>query len=66
MDESLSFFNRALDQAHRAQEHLYEINVLVNISLLHEASQNYKVAIETLERALRLDPENIKILNKIK
>ena len=66
VDESLAYFNRALEQAHRAQEFLYEINVLVNISLLHEASKNYQAAIETLERALLIDGKNEKILSKIK
>ena len=52
VDESLQYFNRALDQAHRAQEYLYEINVLINISLLHEAGSNYHDAIVALQRAL--------------
>ena len=38
MDEALSYFNRALEQAQKAQENLYEINVLINIALLHEAA----------------------------
>ena len=66
VEESLQYFNRALDAAHRQQEYLYEINVLVNISLLHEAGKNYKDAIEALEKALKIDSENAKIQEKIK
>ena len=61
MDEALTYFNRALEQAQRAQENLYEINVLINIALLHEAAQNYTEAIESMNAALRLNPENQKI-----
>ena len=35
--EALVYFNRALSQAHKAQEQLYEINVLINIALIHES-----------------------------
>ena len=40
---------------------MYEINVLINIALLHEAAQNYTEAIESMNAALRLNPENQKI-----
>ena len=64
--ESLIYFNRALDQAHKAQEQLYEINVLINIALIHEGQESYPAAIEHMEKALKIDPENTKIQTKLK
>lgn len=61
MEQALTFFRKALEQAQKAQEHLYEINVLINIALLHEASQNYTEAIEQMNAALKLNPDNQKI-----
>ena len=57
-EEALQYFYTALELAQRAQENLYEINVLINIALLHEASQNYPDAIEKMNAALKLNPEN--------
>ena len=48
VDDALSFFNKALNQAKQAQERDHEINVLNNIALLHEAVQNYTDAIEAM------------------
>ena len=36
------------------------------MALIHEATQNYQEAIDTLERALQLDQENVQIQTKIK
>ena len=57
-DESLSYFSRALELAHRQQEQLYELNVLINIALLHEASADYQKAIDALQHALKIESEN--------
>ena len=64
-DESLSYFSRALELAHRQQEQLYELNVLINISLLHEASADYQKAIDALQHALKIEPENQQVKNKL-
>ena len=64
--ESLVYFKRALDQAHKAQEQLYEINVLVNIALIHEGQENLPAAIEHMEKALKIDPANTKLQAKLK
>ena len=61
----MTYFQRALSQAQKAQETLYEINVLVNIALLHESQENTEQAIEYMEKALVIDPENAKIQEKI-
>lgn len=49
---------KALDQAHRAGEVLYELNVLINLALIHEFSELYEEALEFLETAIKLDPNN--------
>ena len=64
-DESLSYFSRALELAHRQQEQLYELNVLINIALLHEASADYQKAIDALQHALKIEPENQQVKNKL-
>ena len=45
---------------------MYEINVLINIALLYEATQRYQEAIEQMNSALKLNPDNQKIKQKIR
>jgi tetratricopeptide (TPR) repeat protein len=56
--EAFEFLMKALDQAHRAGEVLYELNVLINLALIHEFSELYEEALEFLETAIKLDPNN--------
>ena len=65
MEEALGYFQKALEQARKAEESEHEINVLNNIALLHEAAQKYTEAIESMNAALALDPESKKIKTKI-
>ena len=66
MEQSLAYFNRALECAHEAGEFIYEMNVLNSISLLNEASGSLEAALEAQEMALKIDPGNTKIMKKIK
>lgn len=46
-------------------EEVYEINVLVNLALIHERQSQYQEAADCLESALSLDPANHKIGTKL-
>jgi tetratricopeptide (TPR) repeat protein len=52
----------ALEQANRAGETLYELNVLINLALVLEIDGDYEEALTHLQRANELDPNNPKIL----
>ena len=62
-EESLAQFNSALESAAESKD---QLNILNTIALLHEATENYPDAIEALDRALTIDPENERIKKKIK
>jgi tetratricopeptide (TPR) repeat protein len=54
----LKFFEISMKIAHESREDVYEINVLVNMALIYERMIEYDKAIECLEKALKIDPEN--------
>ena len=41
------------------------MNVLINIALLHEASSDYQKAIDALQHALKLEPDNQQVKDKL-
>lgn len=57
-EKALEYFDKALHQAQKAQEYVYEMNVLLNMALLLEVNNELDKAIDCLENALRIDPEN--------
>ncbi len=60
--EALGYFNKALDLARQNKEEVYEINVLVNLALVYERLKGkMPQAIESLELALQIDSQNLKI-----
>lgn len=64
-NEALKHFKVALQHARKAKETLYEMNVLLSIALLQEQLQDYEGAAQALKEALRHDPENQKIRQKM-
>eukprot|EP00347_Sterkiella_histriomuscorum_P012671 403367671 len=63
--EALKHFQKALDLARINKEDVYEINVLVNMALVHERQSQINEAIQCLQDALQLDPQNSKIQQKL-
>jgi tetratricopeptide (TPR) repeat protein len=64
-DRSIEFLQKALDQANKANETLYEINVLINMALIFEINASHDEALQKMERAQLLDPANQNIEHKI-
>jgi tetratricopeptide (TPR) repeat protein len=54
----LHYFEKALALAHSNHEDVYEINVLVNMALVHERKEDIENAVACLEEALKIDPQN--------
>lgn len=63
--ESIKHLKIALEQAKRAGENLYELNVLINLGLVLEIDGEYDESITHLSRANELDPDNPKIIQKL-
>jgi hypothetical protein len=54
-----------LKLSHDSKEEVYEINCLVNMSFIHERKSNFDLATQLLEKALKIDPDNVKIKEKL-
>ena len=54
-----------MNEANKAGETLYELNVLINLALIEEVDGLYEEALSHMERAIVLDPNNDKIQTKI-
>ena len=64
-EDALNYFKKALEQAQRAQESLYEINVLINIALLQESLGRLDESVQSMKLPQAIDPNNVKIQAKI-
>ncbi len=61
----MSYFKKALTLAQANGEEVYEINVLVNMALVSEKLAELSQAIEWLLQATQLDPNNVKLMQKL-
>jgi tetratricopeptide (TPR) repeat protein len=58
---AFEYFSRSLEISRIQNEQVYELNVLVNLSMISERLENYPAALKFNSDALRYDPENQKL-----